>query len=114
MYIATAMPICLLLDRQVVARAFSRAWAKTGNRIAARMAIIAITTRSSINVKPNRLRDGRSNIGNGSFLSNPGWPFRGNDWVPCGCPGTGRITGRPAAGYHGAGGAIPATPRELV
>src|SRR5438105_805016 len=32
-------------------RAFSRAWAKTGNRMAARMAIMAITTSSSISVK---------------------------------------------------------------
>src|SRR5712692_5728123 len=55
-YIATAIPICLLLFRQVVWRALSRAWAKTGKRIAARMAMIAITTRSSINVKPCRRR----------------------------------------------------------
>src|SRR5260370_9133175 len=51
---ATARPICLLLDRQEAARALSRAWAKTGNRIAARMAMIAITTRSSIRVNPPR------------------------------------------------------------
>src|SRR5713226_3857356 len=36
-------------------RARSRAWAKTGNRIAARMAIMAITTSSSIKVNA-RLR----------------------------------------------------------
>src|SRR5262249_35292460 len=35
-------------------RALSRAWAKTGNRIAAKMAMIAITTSSSISVKPKR------------------------------------------------------------
>jgi hypothetical protein len=40
------------LFRQVVCRAFSRALAKTGKRIAARMAIIAITTSNSIKVKP--------------------------------------------------------------
>src|SRR2546426_7307536 len=55
-YIATAIPICLLLFRHVVWRALSRAWAKTGKRIAARMAMIAITTRSSISVKPCRRR----------------------------------------------------------
>src|SRR5437660_2222093 len=37
-------------------RAFSRAWAKTGNRIAAKIAMIAITTSSSIRVKPLRSR----------------------------------------------------------
>src|SRR5712692_6761167 len=45
-----------MFERQVVWRALSRAWAKTGKRIAARMAMIAITTRSSINVKPCRRR----------------------------------------------------------
>ena len=34
-----------------MARAFSRAWANTGKRIAARMAMMAITTSSSISVK---------------------------------------------------------------
>src|SRR5262245_39294693 len=43
-------PSCFMFDRHVAARAFSRAWAKTGNRIAARIAMIAITTRSSISV----------------------------------------------------------------
>src|SRR5436309_4146481 len=46
------IPICLQLERQVVARALSRACAKTGKRIAARMAMMAITTSSSISVKP--------------------------------------------------------------
>src|SRR5437667_10379324 len=41
-------------DVQVVLRALSRAWAKTGNRIAARIAMMAITTSSSIRVKPRR------------------------------------------------------------
>jgi hypothetical protein len=40
---------------QVACRAFSRAWAKTGNRIAARIAMIAITTRSSMSVKADRV-----------------------------------------------------------
>src|SRR5438067_252074 len=47
---------CLRLERQAAWRAFSRAWAKTGKRIAARMAIIAITTSSSIRVKPRVFR----------------------------------------------------------
>src|SRR5579884_3921157 len=46
-----AVPICFMLERQAVCRAFSRAWANTGKRMAARMAIMAITTRSSIRVK---------------------------------------------------------------
>src|SRR6266571_1352067 len=55
MYRDAARPICLALLKQVVARALSRAWAKTGKRIAARMAMIAMTTRSSIRVKPEIL-----------------------------------------------------------
>src|SRR5262245_14262218 len=47
-----AVPICFRLERQPACRAFSRAWAKTGKRIAARMAMIAITTSNSISVKP--------------------------------------------------------------
>src|SRR5437773_3457088 len=43
---------CLAFERQDAWRAFSRAAAKTGKRIAARMAIIAITTSSSTRVKP--------------------------------------------------------------
>src|SRR5438094_1363044 len=46
-----ASPICFKLEMQLVVRPFSRAWAKTGKRMAARMAIIAITTSSSIRVK---------------------------------------------------------------
>src|SRR5438034_11201312 len=49
-------PICFMFERQLACRAFSRAWAKTGNKIAARIAIIAITTRSSISVKPHQPR----------------------------------------------------------
>src|SRR5206468_5172143 len=54
-------PICLQLERHDAARPLSRAWAKTGKRIAARMAIMAITTSSSIKVKP-RCRDGRCDM----------------------------------------------------
>src|SRR2546428_4120113 len=49
---ARPLPIWRRLERQAACRALSRAWAKTGKRIAARMAIIAITTSSSIKVKP--------------------------------------------------------------
>src|SRR5262249_36788198 len=41
-----------MLLRQDAWRAFSRAWANTGNRIAARMAMMAMTTSSAISVKP--------------------------------------------------------------
>jgi len=53
-YIRMAMPSCFWLLRHEVWRAFSRAREKTGNRIAARIAMIAITTSSSISVKPLR------------------------------------------------------------
>src|SRR5215212_103804 len=48
----SAVPICFRFERHVAWRAFSRAWAKTGNRIAARMAMMAITTSNSMSVKP--------------------------------------------------------------
>src|SRR5579871_1993720 len=47
-----ARPICLVLERQDALRALSRACANTGNKIAARMAIIAITTSNSMSVNP--------------------------------------------------------------
>jgi len=50
------MPICLRLLRQAMERAFSRACANTGKRIAAKMAMIAITTSSSIKVNARRFR----------------------------------------------------------
>src|SRR6266568_6046362 len=49
-----ALPHWRMLEIQVAIRALSRAWAKTGKRIAARMAIMAMTTSSSIRVKPGR------------------------------------------------------------
>src|ERR1051325_3308356 len=52
MYCIRAMPDCLVFERHCVLRACARAWAKTGNRIAARTAIIAMTTSNSIRVKP--------------------------------------------------------------
>jgi hypothetical protein len=48
---ANAVPTCRRLLMHAACRAFSLACAKTGNRIAAIIAIIAITTSSSINVK---------------------------------------------------------------
>src|SRR5579862_4671113 len=47
-----AVANCLWLLRQLVWMAFCLAWSSTGNSIAARMAIMAITTSSSIKVKP--------------------------------------------------------------
>src|SRR5438270_7192900 len=47
-------PICFMFDKHEVRRAASRARAKTGKRIAANMAMMAITTSSSIRVKPDR------------------------------------------------------------
>src|SRR5579859_1944247 len=52
MYCRCARPNCLVLLTQVMARARSRAWANTGKRIAARMAMMAMTTSSSMRVKP--------------------------------------------------------------
>jgi hypothetical protein len=45
-----AKPICLLLFMQDAACAFALAFAKAGNSIAAKMAMMAITTNSSISV----------------------------------------------------------------
>ena len=47
-------PICLRLLKQLVRRAFSRALAKTGNKIDARIDIMAITTNSSMSVNACR------------------------------------------------------------
>src|SRR5438067_347892 len=51
-YMISAVLICFMLERQEMVRAFSRAWANTGKRMAARMAMMAITTSSSMSVKP--------------------------------------------------------------
>ena len=51
MYIVPAKKICLDLLVQSMRRAASRALASAGNNMAAKIAIIAITTSSSINVK---------------------------------------------------------------
>src|SRR5688572_8765296 len=49
-----ARATCLMLLRPDAWRALERAWAKTGKRIAARIAMMAITTSSSMRVKPSR------------------------------------------------------------
>ena len=51
-YILKVKPHCFKLFWQLERRAASRARASAGNRIAARMPIIAITTNNSISVKP--------------------------------------------------------------
>ena len=58
-------PICLRLLRQLVRRAFSRA--KTGNKIAARIYIIAITTNNSISVKALIRFDIRNSLNKSTF-----------------------------------------------
>ena len=50
-YIWRPRPVCFNPEIELVIFAAALAWAKTGNRIAARIAMIAITTRSSISVK---------------------------------------------------------------
>src|SRR5437016_7804655 len=49
------MPICFSLLAHFVCNAFDLARARAGNRSAARMEIMAMTTRSSIRVKPRCL-----------------------------------------------------------
>src|SRR5262245_16492141 len=49
-----ARDCCLMLLSVAVALAAAFAWAKTGKRIAARIAMIAMTTSSSMSVKPAR------------------------------------------------------------
>src|SRR5437763_9802329 len=51
-----ANPVCLALLVPEAWYAFFRAWAKTGKRIAARIAMIAMTTSSSMSVKPLAFR----------------------------------------------------------
>ena len=46
----TLRPSCFMLDWQLARRALSLARAKAGNKMAAKMAMMAMTTKSSINV----------------------------------------------------------------
>lgn len=55
-YMAFANPDCFIALKHVEDFADSFAWANTGNRIAARIAMIAITTKSSIRVKAPRVK----------------------------------------------------------
>jgi len=50
-YMVIAAAICRWLEEQVDCRAFSRARAKTGKRMAANTAMIAMTTKRSMSVK---------------------------------------------------------------
>jgi hypothetical protein len=49
------VPNCFRFDWQLALRAFPLARAKTGKRIAARIAMMAITTSNAIRVKPDVL-----------------------------------------------------------
>src|ERR1051325_9976559 len=62
MYCMIARLSCLMLLAHADFRACSRALAKTGKRMAARMAMMAITTSSSIRVKPARADDARASL----------------------------------------------------
>jgi hypothetical protein len=73
------VPSCFMFDRQAICRAFSRALAKTGKRIAASIAIIAITTSNSISVKPARA-DGRR-LARGSLESPPAGTRRSGSYA---------------------------------
>ena len=55
-YICVYVPSCFWFDAQLIALAFSLATFNAGRSIPARIAIIAITTRSSIRVKLQVLR----------------------------------------------------------
>src|SRR5438105_3254218 len=55
-YINKARAVCFVLLTQEIWRADARAWAKTGKRIAARRAMIAMTTSNSVSVKPRFIR----------------------------------------------------------
>ena len=56
-YILNTIPNCLRLFWQLARRADSRARARAGSKIAAKIPIIAITTNNSINVNPRDLMD---------------------------------------------------------
>src|SRR5262249_37559371 len=86
-YIASAAANCFRLLAHDVCRAFSRTCANTGNRIAAMIAITAITTSSSIKVKPARFRY----IGPPPAVQKPERPRRAAGRVPW--DGRARIAG---------------------
>ncbi len=71
-----AIPICRMLDKQLVDLAFSRAEEKTGNRIAESIEIIAITTNNSIRVKPLVKVSLRLNTESPSIIIRMNWSLR--------------------------------------
>src|ERR1039458_10429959 len=58
MYITRGVPQFLMFEAHWTAWALALAFAKAGSKSAARIAIMAMTTRSSIKVKPERERAG--------------------------------------------------------
>src|SRR6266496_6451936 len=54
-YMARVNPTCFKLDRQLASSAFCFALDSAGNNIAARMAMMAMTTSNSMSVKPRRV-----------------------------------------------------------
>src|SRR5439155_7633167 len=74
---------CLVFERQEVCRAFSRACANTGKRMAARIAMIAITTRSSISVNA---REERRVMEGSSFKNRDECDTPHREWLPIRSP----------------------------
>src|ERR1041385_1614366 len=56
-YISMATPTCSRLLAQLIRQAFCLALARAGSSSAARIAMMAMTTRSSMSVKAGRLRE---------------------------------------------------------
>src|SRR5437763_1451807 len=73
-----ATPICFTFDSAAVVLAARFAWAKTGKRIAARIAMIAMTTKSSMSVNARLLFTGASNVGVLLVAHVLPWTTRGN------------------------------------
>ncbi|MEI3003421.1 MAG: hypothetical protein V8T87_02180 [Victivallales bacterium] len=78
-YIVTAFPICEKLEAQDILRAASRALFKAGRSIPARIAMIAITIKSSIRVKIRIFTLRRKNIEQG-ILKKEGTGKHLNNW----------------------------------
>src|ERR1043165_6602095 len=71
LYKAEAIPICLWLLKQLMALAFSFALLKAGSNIAARIAMIAMTTSSSISVNARARQGSAAASGSGKGNSEP-------------------------------------------
>src|ERR1035437_6151148 len=79
LYIVHAMPNCRMLFRHAIFCAFALAEESAGNSNAARMAMMAMTTSSSIKVKPCLLLTSQSDVGalqNVSFFRRNGFFHR--------------------------------------